>query len=186
MRAVVLSLVLSVMLVGWPAGNLAAAERAAPATILVRLPADAQVTLDGQATRSQGAIRRFITPPLERGKTFHYTLEAKVTRGSEVLTSAAEVSVRAGEETSVILDLPAPATAVSGLVATPARSYSVLPGWAGPAFYRPYVPGYGSAFPAAVPYSPGITAMRQQDPLWRAGPPGTGAPYFAESGIFQP
>src|SRR5882762_6156140 len=47
------------------------------ATIVVTLPEDARLMFDGKATVSTGSRRLFITPPLERGRNFHYTLEAK-------------------------------------------------------------------------------------------------------------
>jgi uncharacterized protein (TIGR03000 family) len=71
------------------------------ATIVVTLPEDARLTFDGEATVSTGSRRLFITPPLERGKNFHYTLEAKVMRHGKTATSRKQITVLAGEETRV-------------------------------------------------------------------------------------
>jgi len=71
------------------------------ATIVVTLPEDARLTFDGKATVSTGSRRLFITPPLERGRNFHYTLEAKVMRNGKTATSSQQITVLAGEVTRV-------------------------------------------------------------------------------------
>jgi uncharacterized protein (TIGR03000 family) len=55
----------------------------------VLVPADAQVTIDGNKTTSTGAERRYETPPLARGKDYTYTL--KVTSGGRSVTRKAVV-----------------------------------------------------------------------------------------------
>jgi uncharacterized protein (TIGR03000 family) len=77
----------------------------APASIVVSLPADATLTIDGQATRSKSETRRFISPALPAGKDFTYTLEAEITRDGETMTATEQVTVRAGEETTVSLPM---------------------------------------------------------------------------------
>jgi uncharacterized protein (TIGR03000 family) len=79
----------------------------APATIVVHLPADARLTIDGDATRSTGETRTFQTPPLEAGKTFHYELEALAERNGEKVRASKRVEVRAGRPAEVSLDFPA-------------------------------------------------------------------------------
>jgi len=76
-------------------------EVAAPATITVSLPADAQLTVDGAATASTSAVRTFVTPVLAPEKEFVYTLTAKVVRDGETLTLTEKVSVTAGAESRV-------------------------------------------------------------------------------------
>jgi uncharacterized protein (TIGR03000 family) len=71
------------------------------ATIAVNLPEGAKLTFDDAATVSTGSDRLFITPPLERGKDFHYTLEAKLTRDGKTETTSEQITVRAGEQTRV-------------------------------------------------------------------------------------
>ncbi|HBI42924.1 MAG TPA: hypothetical protein DDY78_08715, partial [Planctomycetales bacterium] len=39
--------------------------------------ADAQVFFDGDKTSQTGAERAFVSPPLEAGRSFHYTIEAR-------------------------------------------------------------------------------------------------------------
>ena len=77
------------------------APAAAPATVVVRLPAGARLTVDGTPTHSTGATRSFQSPPLEPGRTYHYTLEAEVVQGGQTLTVAREVAVRAGQDSEV-------------------------------------------------------------------------------------
>ena len=90
-------------------------EVSAPATLIVSLPADARLTVDGQPTRSTSARRVFISPPLQRGQEYAYTLRAEV-RGQDGQLVATEqrVTVRAGQETSITLQMPAAAVATSG------------------------------------------------------------------------
>jgi uncharacterized protein (TIGR03000 family) len=75
-----------------------------PATLIVTLPADAKLLIDDTATRSTSATRTFMTPPLEPGREFHYTLKAETRRGDEPVTVTRDVTVRAGQETRVTLD----------------------------------------------------------------------------------
>jgi uncharacterized protein (TIGR03000 family) len=81
------------------------------ASLVVNLPADATLTVDGEATTSTSSTRYFRTPSLDVGKDYHYTLKAKVTRDGKVETVTRRVLVRAGEETRVNLDLPTTAAA---------------------------------------------------------------------------
>jgi uncharacterized protein (TIGR03000 family) len=78
-----------------------------PATIVVRLPADAKLTIDGNPTRATSALRRFITPPLEQGRPFHYTVKAEFSRGGKTVTVRKRIAVRAGRDTVVSLGPPA-------------------------------------------------------------------------------
>ena len=75
----------------------------APASLVVRLPADARLTIDGGPTRSTGATRWYASPPLEPGQTFHYDLKAEVTRNGKRLTETRRVAVRAGQASAVTM-----------------------------------------------------------------------------------
>jgi hypothetical protein len=46
----------------------------APVTLVVHLPDDARLTIDGNATKSTSETRVFTSPALPRGKELHYTL----------------------------------------------------------------------------------------------------------------
>src|SRR5262249_56280979 len=65
----------------------------APAVIVVSLPADAALTVDGNMTKSVGQTRRLVTPSLPVGQAFAYTLEAKA--GDMVATQ--KIAVRRGD-----------------------------------------------------------------------------------------
>jgi uncharacterized protein (TIGR03000 family) len=79
----------------------------APATILVNLPGDARLTIDGASTSSTQEMRTFISPPLQPGREYQYTLRAEVTRDGKKVERTREVTVRAGQQSQVTFDLPA-------------------------------------------------------------------------------
>lgn len=81
------------------------------ATLIVSLPANAKLTVDGQATKSTSATRTFSTPALEPGKTYKYTLKAEVPVGAKTEVITREVQIKAGEETKVTMSLPAASVA---------------------------------------------------------------------------
>jgi uncharacterized protein (TIGR03000 family) len=66
---------------------------AAPATLVVSVPANAKVSIDGEATRSTAATRTFVSPPLQQGKKYHYTLQVEY---SDNVTLTRTVPVYAG------------------------------------------------------------------------------------------
>jgi uncharacterized protein (TIGR03000 family) len=78
----------------------------APAVIVVSLPADATLAVDGAATASTSAVRTFVSPELTVGKVYEYTLSAQVVREGRSVQVQKNVTVRAGEETRVSLELP--------------------------------------------------------------------------------
>jgi uncharacterized protein (TIGR03000 family) len=86
---------------GAPAGTAVAAADAEAATLVVTLPADAQLTIDDYRTTSTSGERVFSTPALKLGQEYHYTLKAEVNGH----TVSRQVAVRGGETTRVNLDL---------------------------------------------------------------------------------
>jgi uncharacterized protein (TIGR03000 family) len=78
----------------------------ARATMVVSLPADATLMVDGKATTSTTDTRVLVSPPLESGKDFVYTLRAEVTRNGQAQSVTRQVIVRAGQETRVTLEMP--------------------------------------------------------------------------------
>ena len=73
----------------------------APATIVVTLPAEAKLTVDGNATRATSARRTFVTPALEVGGDYSYTLRAEMVQDGQVAVQTQNVTVRGGETTEV-------------------------------------------------------------------------------------
>jgi uncharacterized protein (TIGR03000 family) len=82
----------------------------APATIVVSLPADANLMIEGQPTRATSGERVFVSPPLEPGKTYTYSLKAEQNRNGEKAVASQNVEVRAGETSRVSIDFPNPET----------------------------------------------------------------------------
>jgi len=69
---------------------------AAKATVVVELPADAKLYLDGNAVPLTSARRTFQTPELKPGKTYAYTLRADIVRVGKTLTDSKRVVFQAG------------------------------------------------------------------------------------------
>ena len=70
----------------------------------MKLPADAKLSVDGTVTRSTGETRSFMSPPMQAGKEFRYTIRAELERDGKMTSADKEVTVRAGQETVVQLD----------------------------------------------------------------------------------
>jgi uncharacterized protein (TIGR03000 family) len=86
-------------------------EGPAPATIIVSLPAEAKLLIDGNATTSTTTERVFVSPALDRGMEYYYTLKAEVVRDGKAEVRTEKVAVRAGEETRVNLQFATPTVA---------------------------------------------------------------------------
>jgi uncharacterized protein (TIGR03000 family) len=66
------------------------------ALIIVKIPAEAELSFDGAATSQGGSYRRFLTPNLPTSRTLSYTIRARwLIKGVE-LTRVEEVRVQAG------------------------------------------------------------------------------------------
>ncbi|MCS6851654.1 MAG: TIGR03000 domain-containing protein [Gemmataceae bacterium] len=83
-----------------------AAGAPTPATIVVSLPADATLTIDGSPTKSTDATRVFTTPALDPNGSYTYTFQAQVVRDGQTLTLSKKVAVRGGQETRVSFEFP--------------------------------------------------------------------------------
>jgi uncharacterized protein (TIGR03000 family) len=77
-----------------------------PATIVVRLAADATLTVDDAPTRSTSSVRTLTTPPLTPGRPYTYTLTATAMRNGRSVTATKQVTVYSGGQTEVSLDFP--------------------------------------------------------------------------------
>ena len=67
-------------------------EVAAPATIVVAVPADAKLTIDDYVARATTSERTFVSPALPVGKDFHYTLKAEFKDNGQVHTKTQTVT----------------------------------------------------------------------------------------------
>jgi uncharacterized protein (TIGR03000 family) len=74
------------------------AEDNVRARLTVEVPEGATLFVDGQAVKSNSAQRKFVTPPLARGRSYFYELRAEVVRDGQPVSVSRRVIVRAGEE----------------------------------------------------------------------------------------
>jgi len=77
--------------------------KAAPAKLIVNVPADAKLTIDGVVTTSTSSRRVFVSPTLEAGKAFRYTLTAEITHQGNIVVVTKDARVKAGQTTEVSL-----------------------------------------------------------------------------------
>lgn len=71
------------------------------AHILLRVPSNAQVTFEGQATTSQGTVRAYASPPIDPNKDFTYHVKAQWTQDGRPVTQERQVRVHAGRQARV-------------------------------------------------------------------------------------
>jgi uncharacterized protein (TIGR03000 family) len=76
----------------------------APATIVVNLPADARLIVDGAQTTSTSDRRTLVTPELAFGATYVYTFQAEIVREGRTMAQTQQVSVRGGDVSTVRFD----------------------------------------------------------------------------------
>ena len=79
-------------------------DNVAPATLLVSVPVDTRLSIDGAATTSTSTQRVFVSPALSFGREYHYTLQAEFVQDGKVVKVSKEVAVKAGDETQVRFD----------------------------------------------------------------------------------
>ena len=77
-----------------------------PATIVVSLPADARLIVDGAATASTTERRTLVTPALEVGSTYVYTMRAEIVREGRTVAQEQIVNVRGGQVFPVQFSFP--------------------------------------------------------------------------------
>jgi uncharacterized protein (TIGR03000 family) len=73
------------------------------ATLRVRLPAGAKLRIDDYETQQTGPLRRFVSPPLEPGKSYHYTFQWTYEKDGKPVTQKKVVHIRAGDDKEVDL-----------------------------------------------------------------------------------
>lgn len=72
----------------------------APVTslITVRVPANAELMLEGQKTTATGMVRQFTSPPLERGSIYSYDIHAKWMENGREVHRTMTMSFQPGQE----------------------------------------------------------------------------------------
>jgi uncharacterized protein (TIGR03000 family) len=76
------------------------------ATLIVRSPADAKLTIDVEPTTSTSPARRFVFPDLLPGKDYENTLKGEILRDGKKIVAIKQVTIRASEQASAMLEFP--------------------------------------------------------------------------------
>ena len=76
-------------------------ENANKARLLLHVPADAVVRLNGQRMRTTGEEREYISPELEEGETYVYDIQVAWTQDGQQREESREVKVRGNNSTTV-------------------------------------------------------------------------------------
>jgi len=74
------------------------------ATFQVRLPENARLYINGTLTRTMGPIRRYVSPGLEAGTEYEYTLRAELPDNGGVKVKQQMVVATAGANAEVSFD----------------------------------------------------------------------------------
>ncbi|MBV9122831.1 MAG: TIGR03000 domain-containing protein [Planctomycetes bacterium] len=67
------------------------------ALLEVRVPAQAEVWLEGNLTQQTGTLRQFVTPPLPQGQQFAYQIKVRWREADRDVEQIRNVTVRAGD-----------------------------------------------------------------------------------------
>jgi uncharacterized protein (TIGR03000 family) len=78
------------------------------ARIQVKVPAEAKVWFDGEETHQTGAVRNFVTPPLQTGKSYHYQVQARWVQDGEPVSRTRTLRIDPGKQAD--LDFTRPET----------------------------------------------------------------------------
>src|SRR5581483_3265408 len=79
---------------------------AAPATLIINMPAGAELTVNDRPTSQTSDTRTFTASKLARNTTGYYDLKARVVRDGQTQVMTRRVALRPGEVTRVTLDVP--------------------------------------------------------------------------------
>jgi uncharacterized protein (TIGR03000 family) len=76
------------------------------AKLTVELPADAQLYVDNVLMKTTSAKRSFVTPPLQPGKSYFYTLKAEMVRDGQNVSVTGKVVIQPGQDVQATLSEP--------------------------------------------------------------------------------
>ena len=111
-----------------PTGRARATAAANQATVIVHLPVEARLFVDGRFADLTSSTRLFITPPLEMDRDYFYTIRVEAERNGETISRSQRVQVRASQVSRVDFgDLASPARTVYEAAAAPAHVTVRLP-----------------------------------------------------------
>lgn len=72
--------------------------RAGAAEITIRVPANADVWIEGVRMKQQGSVRQFVSTKLTAGTSYAYEIRATWTENDRAVTQKQDISVRAGDQ----------------------------------------------------------------------------------------
>src|SRR5262249_2762648 len=72
-------------------------EGAAPATLVVELPANAKLFIDDMAVKATAGVRTFDAPALEPGRPYYYMVRIERMRDGQPISETRRIIVRAGQ-----------------------------------------------------------------------------------------
>ncbi len=75
----------------------------------LRVPEDADVFIEGVKSKQTGAVREFVSPPLQPGLIYQYTVRARWKEKGKPVEQSQQVTVRSGSRTEMVFPVP-PAT----------------------------------------------------------------------------
>jgi uncharacterized protein (TIGR03000 family) len=81
-----------------------AEESPAYARVILTLPEGATLTVNGQRVEAAAGTQVFVTPDLEPGQDYYYTIRANVVQDGRTVAISRQVTVRAGQQSEVNLD----------------------------------------------------------------------------------
>lgn len=84
-----------------PSPTITAAQRA---TVVIRLPSDARLYVDGHLLELASAERTFVTPELPVGREYAYSFKIEYDRNGRTLGESQKVSVAAGKTSTLVFD----------------------------------------------------------------------------------
>jgi len=87
---------------GSDAASTAVRSSARPASITIRVPEQADVSIQGQKLNQIGSVRQFITPVLDAGAVQTYLIRATWKQGGTEMAASEEVFVMPGDQKSVL------------------------------------------------------------------------------------
>tara|TARA_B100002051_G_C16524392_1_gene529400 strand:- start:43 stop:663 length:621 start_codon:yes stop_codon:yes gene_type:complete len=89
------------------ASYLRAGSNGTSATLTVRVPEDAKVFVNGVATTSTGAERRYVSRGLKQGESYTYQVKVEIVRDGKTLEEVKEVQLQTGENAKLAFDMDA-------------------------------------------------------------------------------
>jgi uncharacterized protein (TIGR03000 family) len=66
-------------------------------TLILTVPADAKIWIEGSSTGQGGSQRQFVSPPIQPGHDYTYRIQVRWNQDGHEVTSEREIPVHAGD-----------------------------------------------------------------------------------------